>query len=419
MNNFSPYSDNVMYESLRESNKLDWYKQSLIDQPRRTVQITCGAQAKEAKEYALDLKRNTPTQNVIYRVADDDDIHKRVDSDKLLQRMIDHSANGELISSYNNEPGTSLSDLIIILNQVLHIAPELRLRGITGVFLNLSTGAVDNIENEVPETLISIAELLVKYDHFLGWHDYLNTQFWPDNTYTARYKYLKNYVPDLRVMITETGFDSHAPNPQLNGWKTHKDTWAKIFPGIHPEMVYWNELVKGEMFYKEDDVDLLVYSLGYDPTRGPQVGSPFDYQDAPTFYTIKNNYRRSVQPMYEAFSVLITGMPSGVNYRNIRTAIKATSPESDIGDVRVGDVLVIRETTTPDWYEIDSPVHGYIYMKGVEWTLAESELPDQDGFYVVLPESRFRDKEAALSFVELLRNYADAIAGQVNQDNSI
>lgn len=416
---FSPYSDNVMYESLRESNKLDWYTQSLIDYPRRTIQITCGAQAPQAKEYAIHLKRNTPTQNVIYRIADDDNLHKKMSAEDQLKLLIERSSGDDLLVSWNNEPDTRQASLERMLSDLIFILPRLSDRDLQGVFLNLSTGAVDNIEQRVPETLVAVAQAVSVHNMYFGWHDYMNTQFWPDNTYIARYKYLKRLVPHLRMIITEGGFDSHHPNPDLNGWKTHTELWSRIFPGVHPEQIYWNELVKGEAFYAEDDVDILIYSLGYDPTRGPQVGSPFDYQDAELFYSLKNSYRRLVQPMYEAFTVLITRMPAGIAYRNIRTSINATSSESDIGDIRVGDILTIRETATPDWYEIDTPVRGYTYLKSVEWQLAESEQPDHDGFYVVLPESRFRDKEGALQFVELLRNYADAIEGQVSQDNSI
>lgn len=408
MLDYSNHGDNLIYESMRSKGLLDWYLQDLRDYPRRTIQITGGAQFREAREYAIKIKRETPTQRVIIRKAVDDNIHKKLSHQEQLDFLLSLSHNQDLIVSWENEPDTSETSLRDCRLALEYLLPRLRDRGIQSVVMNLSTGAVNNIESRVPVDLIKIGQMTVDYNVFFGWHDYLNTQFWPGNTYLARYRYLMNHVPDLSVIITEFGFDSHDPNPQLNGWKTHIEKWRELFPGVNPEQVYWNELVKGEAYYAVDDVDPLHYSLGSDPTRGERVGAPFDYSSAITIQRLKNTYRRSSK-MQE--TKLVLSMP--VNYRNIRTSINATSPESDIGDIRVGDVITLEETGVTDWYHIISPIEGYAWLKDVK--LGSTEV-EENGLYVKLPESRFRDGKTALEFVAMLRAYADAIEDQVKNE---
>ena len=441
MDNFSPDGDNLMYEMTREYGLLNSFRKSLIDFPRRTIQITCGAQAREAKAYAQDIVKDGATPRVIYRIGDDDNIHKFATKEKQLERLIDH-AKGGLIPSWNNEPDTSAESLRKMKEDGIWIMERLHALGIRAVMINLSTGAVDNIEKFVPPDLIEFGEACVRFGHWLGTHTYLNTIFFDwvvgKQTYAGRERYLLAHVPGLKFINTEYGFDSHAPNPQLHGWKKHIDKWRELFPGVDPEVVYWRETLKVEqVHHAELDIDRLHYSFGCDPKRcdgwDKDVPRPFDYAHALTIQRLKNSFRRQRKETPVTVEIVrIKALPDGITFRNIRTQPNGTA--EDVGDVRAGYVVQLTLPQVNQWVRVkvtnlggandDVGKEGWVFMQGVKYesfTAPVEEPPKPPSppaplpgraLEVDLPPVLYSTPEIAEANAQLFEDIAAAIRGQ-------
>jgi hypothetical protein len=392
---FSPLSHNVMYEAVRERNGLEAFKQSLIDYPRRTVQITCGAQAREAKAYAQDLVAETPTQHVIYRVADDDTCHLRWSVADTVRRLKDH-ARGGLVPSYNNEPGNDTLDKLE--EHSMDVMKAMADALIPVVAFNWQTGGITDLEKRVPSQVQRMARACKLLGHWWADHQYINSRYLEikgNQLYIGRHRYITAIAPGLKVVHTEFGFDSRPPRPNLNGWKTHVKFWEQEFPGMTPEAVYWQEAMKAEQdFYAEDDTDLLWYSYGYDPARPDQ----FDYFYAEWLIQKMNTYRRKAKPPVAVEIVEITKFPPTITTRNIRTEPSASA--QDIGDLKVGDVVQLTLPLVNQWARVrvtkgeSKDTEGWALFSGVEYQSFTEPVPsppppppvEPAGIYVDLPE---------------------------------
>lgn len=304
MYQYSPFGDNILFEGLNDKKEEAIILQEYIDHPRLGVQITGGARHNEAIAFARHMKAEFVKRGiqtlVFYRFSLDDNIHghyadgvwrEKMTPEYAAQWLI-QIAQGGLIPSYNNEPTSGT--LREIANHAEKVLRELiRLKAPPVLMLNWHSGFIPNLENYYGGEFDTVYGLMEQRGDYAGFHGYMNTRFY-DNLdkpiYIGRHRYVTKKFPNLKIVYSEFGFDSHAPNPQVDGFRNHTTIWAKEFPNKSPIDVYYDESVKAEeTILRHDNVIILFYCRYLNDT--PRW-TAFDFSEEKSFNLKKAKYRR-------------------------------------------------------------------------------------------------------------------------------
>lgn len=346
----SPFGDNCLYEGLRASNQEDALILEYQQFPRNTIQITGGAQHNEAIEFARRFKRETPTKRVVYRFGDDDNIHQRMSASECAAWLAG-MAQGGLTPSYSNEP--TAGTLHERVTHGVQVMRELKARGVSDcVVFNWNTGGIPDLEKQWQSDLDEPARLCRELGYTWGDHNYMNTRFMDDPAsplYCGRYRHVTRRYPGLKVLVTEFGFDSHAPNPQVDGYKNHAELWKSVFPGKSAIDVFWDEAVKAdEAIYAPDGVDVLWFCRGHNLTAR---WDSFNYQFEAELIQRMRTYRR--QPVTQTNWQPRRIVPTGEFNVNIRASANTNAPI--VGKVPAGGVVADLDTNTEwsvEWHRV-------------------------------------------------------------------
>jgi hypothetical protein len=359
---FSPFGDNVLYEGIRAAEQEDTLIREYQQFPRNAIQITGGAQHNEALAFAARFKRETPTPRVYYRFGNDDNIHRYLEDGRAIERMTPEAAAAYLaniatsgvIPSYNNEP--TKGTLTEVATHAIQTMRLLHARGVSNVvMLNWNTGFIENLEIQWPHELDELYLLIRQYGYTAGFHEYMNTRF-SDSVdkplYVGRYRYVLKRFEGLKVAITEFGFDSHAPNPALDGYKNHWAIWQQLFPGKSPAQVYFDEAVKAdEAFYAVDGIeDILWFCRGHNLTSR---WTSYNYQNEGELIQRKATYRRKIVTQINYGQRIERGLVSLVGASAVNVRSTPSTAQAAIGQLKGGELLPYYATPQAGWWQIE------------------------------------------------------------------
>lgn len=367
----------MLYEGIREAQQEDTLIQEYVDYPRPAIQITGGAQHNEALGYAARFKQDTPTKRVYYRYSDDDNIQERETPDACAARLASYAALG-LIPSYNNEPrNTQLTEVVTHAIQTMRLLKARRVENV--LMVNWNAGFIDNLEVQWQPVLNDLYAGIRQLGYTAGFHDYMNTRFLDDPKlplYVGRYRHVLKRFPGLKVCISEFGFDSHAPNPTIDGYKNHTQIWSILFPGKSPQDVYLQEAKKADAaIYAPDGVeDVLWFCRGHNLT-GRWVS--FNFQHDTELIDKKKVYRRSVVTQIDYG----TRQPSG-KVKLLRNASRVNLRESPVNGAVIkvltgGEIAAFWDRVGANGWrklEIDGKV-GYASADFVTFDVVTEPIP--------------------------------------------
>lgn len=191
---------------------------------------------------------------VILRITkNDDEIHLKLNSFREWWNLVKlNYVDKRLIVHFCNEPHPNLSKLSTFCEEGMDILYQ---EGLRGVFGNFGVGTPEPID--LKTSLKPMLDKMVNYNKeremfFVGLHEYIMGSAEVSYPYElGRYKELKKLYPDIKIIMTEFGYDyiedlaKHGV-PALRGWIDHRDAFG--------DEKAFNEIKKCfDLYYNYDD----------------------------------------------------------------------------------------------------------------------------------------------------------------------
>lgn len=315
-------------------------------------------------DYALCAELLADGVIPIYRVKstdfDDDNLHQHVDA-RAYVRKLDFETKavgaGAAMLYWNNEPGNQ--DLPVLKREMLAAIDEANKLKRTLVMLNI---AYRNWTMADWDYLADALREAVKGGHFIGVHEGYKSPEFPDLA-SAVPECIGRFIAPMqkygfKVICTEF---AASLKPDY-GWSA----WLSV-----PQ---WLVLLRDAVreVYSKYGVPICVFTL-YEWLHD------FSYVNEETLKNgmamINRDYPAKEPQVTTTQRLKITGFPPNIAYRNIRNAAQATSNESDIGDLRVGDVVDVTLPPINNWAWLTRPADkltGWVLWSGVQTEAVEA-----------------------------------------------
>lgn len=303
----------------------------------------------------------------------------------------------------NNEPGQN--DLHILNDFTLEGVFEANALGRKLVALNWSYG---NPEPSAWDELAPCVRALVAGGHYVGFHEGVD----------LAHPTLASCSPDLigrfleakrrfgfKALITEWAASKDA----YHGWQTWMS--AQQYASVTEDaarLVYAPNGVAGVMPFT-----LFKWQDGFDYHQSDELKNAFKginlrvpVKDQPVTQPVP-------APTTGGMPRKVTGFPANVLFRNIRKQPGATDPASDVGDLKVGDVITAWLPLRPDgWTYIKRAadnVEGWVLFTGV-LTTSPDPIPVPVVKGKLLTPAKEAELRAHLAAIAAILDSAEAVA---------
>lgn len=350
----SPFGVNILAQTVRDRNALmTWLTAA---QPAAVVCM-------DDHNLTQQIKKALPNSVIIHRQynANDANWHAQHDDgswvfppQQWLTSHVPFAANGVALQVYNEPVITDAA--LTWLEQLCKLCPS-------NVVLALPNFAVGNpheldILNGKYDRLL---RLVCGTPHILTTHEYFVNDIAAEQPFLCgRFRYWERRarvlgLPAPRICITEHGRD--IGGGITDGWKGAG--WS--------EQAYYQRLVDAQEHVYDSKMPVCIFCWG---TGAANRWQSFDIQDASTLQKalIAWNSLHPITevtpvpplPVYPAGTYTLTKIPA--SYINLRASPNGT----DIGDLRVGDVVTMTGVTSGEWVELltAANLRGWVSLQG-------------------------------------------------------